>query len=128
MHVCVLLQWRSEGVGRPGAKCTNGAPPLAQDHSPLEFGQIRIPGEGGGSPSSLAKSDYFPLRLTTDTCTWIRGGSPCVWPSQGRIQDLGAGEGGNDAVAGHAHLSKRDLGRSPSRFATFALLKLKNIA
>ena len=33
---------------------------------PLQFGQIRL-------------------------LTWIRGGSPCVWPSQGRIQYLCAG-------------------------------------
>ena len=41
-------QWRSEGtgVGRPGAKCTNGPKPKTIQVS-----------------SSLAKSEYFPLRL-----------------------------------------------------------------
>ena len=51
------------------------APPPAQDHSPLAFGQIRKlkGGGGGGVPSSLAKSEYWgggggggggvPLRL-----------------------------------------------------------------
>ena len=54
-------QWRSEGVGRPGAKCTNGAPPLAFGRGggggggpPCVWRNIRA-GGGGGSPLRLAK-------------------------------------------------------------------------
>ena len=81
------VQWRSEGFGRPGAKCTNGAPPGPRSFTPrvwpnpktegggggggpLEFGQIRILGGGGGEFGQIR---LLPLAFTD---TWIQGGVP----------------------------------------------------
>ena len=91
-------QWRSEGVGRPGAKCTNGVPQAQdQDHSPLafaqirklggggvplEFGQIRILGGGGGGGVPL---EFGQIRILGG------GGVPLEF---GQIRILGGGGGG----------------------------------
>ena len=77
-------QWRSEGVGRPGAKCTNGAPPpppsQAQDHSPPRVWPNPNTGGGGGGGGGRG-GGVWPNPTT----------SPCVY---GYMDTEGGGGGG----------------------------------
>ena len=86
-------------------------PPGPRPFTPCVWPNPNTGGGGGGGgqgPPRAWPNPFISPCVWQNTDTWIRRGSPCIWPSQGRIQDLGA-QGKSDGVAGHAQ--QRILGQ-----------------
>ena len=100
-------------------------PPRPKTIHPLRLGLAKSEywgggGGGGGVPLEFGQIQLLPFAFGNGYVD-TRGGSLCVWPSRGRIQDLGAGE--SDGVAGHA-TQQAGSGAEPQPLCNFRTFKV----